>query len=109
MEIFEEKAIESAPYTSKIWKRYVDDTFTILDRDRVDSFQQSTIRFTMETENDSKIAFLDVSVSREPDGRLTTSVHRKPTLTDQYLAYDSHHPQSVKGSIVRLLAVPLFS
>jgi len=28
----------------------------------------------METEKESKIAFLDMSVSREPDGRLTTSV-----------------------------------
>ena len=40
METFEEQAIESAPSKPKIWKRYVDDTFTILDRDRVDSFLQ---------------------------------------------------------------------
>jgi len=38
MEVFEELAIESAPYKPKIWKRYVDDTFTILDRSNVDSF-----------------------------------------------------------------------
>ena len=57
----------------------------------------------METENDNKIAFLDASVSREPDGRLTTSVYRKPTHTDQYLAYDSHHPQSVKRGIMKCL------
>ena len=62
--------------------------------------QQPTIRFTMETENDNGIAFLNVSVSREPDGRLTT---RKPTHTGQYLAYDSHHPQSVKRGIVKCL------
>ena len=107
METFEEQAIEPAPSKPKIWKRYVDDIFTILDRDRVDSFlqhlnsQQPTIRFTMETENDNKIAFLDASVSREPDGSLTTSVYRKPTHTDQYLEYDSHHPQSVKRGIVK--------
>ena len=109
METFEEQAIESAASKPKIWKRYVDDAFTILDRDRVDSFlqylnsQQPTIRFTMETENDNKIAFFDTSVSREPDGGLTTSVYRKPTHTDQYLAYDSHHPQSVKRGIVKCL------
>ena len=57
----------------------------------------------MEIENNSKIAFLDTSVYREPDGRLTTSVYRKPTHTDQYLAYDSHHPQSVKRGIVKCL------
>ena len=57
----------------------------------------------METENDYKLAFLGTPVSREPDGRLTTSVYRKPTHTDQYLAYDSHHPQSVKRGIVKCL------
>ena len=91
VEAFEEQAIESTHYKPKIWKRYVDDTFTILDRGNVDSLlhhlnsQQPTICFTMETEKESKIAFLDTSVSREPDGRLTTSVYRKPTHTDQYL------------------------
>ena len=57
----------------------------------------------METEKESKIAFLDTSVSREPDGRLTTSVYRKPTHTDQYLAYDLHHPQSVKRGTIKCL------
>ena len=87
----------------------MDDTFTILDRENVDDFlqhlnnQQPSIRFTMETEKDNKLAFLDTAVLREPDGRLTTSVYRKPTHTDQYLAYDSHHPQLVKRSIVKCL------
>ena len=57
----------------------------------------------METEKDNKLAFLDTAVLREPDGRLTTSVYRKPTHTDQYLAYNSHHPQSVKRGIVKCL------
>ena len=55
----------------------------------------------METENDYKLAFLDTAVSREPDGCLTTSVYRKPTHTDQNLAYDSHQPQLAKRGIVK--------
>ena len=51
----------------------------------------------MEIENDSKIAFL------ETDDYLTTSVFRKPTQTDQYLAYDSNHPQSLKRGIRKFL------
>ena len=46
------------------------------------------------------IPFLDTSVSRDSNGLLTTTVYGKPTHTDQYLAYDSHHPQSVKRGIV---------
>ena len=52
---------------------------------------------------DITIPFLDTSVSRDSNGLLTTTVYRKPTHTDQYLAYDSHHPQSVKRGIVKCL------
>ena len=65
--------------------------------------QHLSIRFTMETENDNKITSLDTLVTREPDGKLHTSVYRKPTHTDQYLMYDTHHPQSVKRGIVKCL------
>ena len=105
----EEQAITTLSYDPRIWKRYVDNTFTILDRENVNDFlqhlnnQQPSIRFTMETEKDNKLAFLDTAVLREPDGHLTTSIYRKPTHTDQYLAYDSHHPQSVKRGIIKCL------
>ena len=49
---------------------------------------------TKEIEKDNTIPFLDTSVSRDSNGLLTTTVYRKPTHTDQYQAYDSHHPQS---------------
>ena len=109
MKIFEEQAITTLSYEPRIWKRCVDDAFTILDRENVDDFlqhpnnQQPSIHLTMETEEDNKLAFLDTAVLREPDSRLTTSVYRKPTHTDQYLAYNSHHPQSVKRSTVKCL------
>jgi len=38
MESFEEQAIATSPYKRRIWKRYVDDTFTVLDRGSVNSF-----------------------------------------------------------------------
>ncbi|XP_020632842.1 uncharacterized protein LOC110069653 [Orbicella faveolata] len=56
MEEFEELAIITANCKPKIWKRYEDDDFTILDRNNVDGFlqqlniQQPAIRFTMEIE-----------------------------------------------------------
>ena len=57
----------------------------------------------METEADNIIPFPDTSVTKDSDGYLSTKVYRKPTHTDQYLVYDSHHPQSVKRGIVKCL------
>ena len=88
MERFEEQAITTSFYGPRIWERNVDDIFTILDRENLDGFlqhlnnQQPSIRLTMETEKEKKLAFLDTAVLREPDGRLTISVYRKPTYTD---------------------------
>ena len=104
-EEFEEQAIANAICKPKIWKRYVDDTFTVLDRHYDNGFlqhlnsQQPAIRLTMEIEKDDTIPFFDTTVTRVSGSLLTTTVYRKPTHTDQYLAYDSHHPQTVKRGI----------
>jgi len=93
MEDFEEQALSSAPCVPKIWKRYIDDTFTVLNRNNIDTFlqhltsRQLTIRFTTETENNNAIPFLDTLVTRESEGHLTTSDYTKPTHTDQYLLF----------------------
>ena len=109
MDEFEEQAIVTAPHKPKIWKRYVDGTFTMLDRNKVVCLlqhlnnQQSAIRFTIEVEEDNTIPFLDTLVSRDAEDFLTTSMYRKTIHTVQYLAHDSHHPKSVKGGIVNCL------
>jgi len=38
MESFQEPAIATSPHKPRIWKRYLDDTFTVLDHGSVDSF-----------------------------------------------------------------------
>ena len=78
MEDFEEQALTSIPCMPKIWKGYMDDTFTILSREKVDMF----FRFSLETESNNTIPFLDTLVTRDSDGYLPTSVFRKPTHTD---------------------------
>ena len=82
----EEQPVATSPYKSRIWKRNVHDTFTILFRGFLHHLnnQKSSIRFTMETESDSKLVFVDTAVSRKQYCRHTTSVYRKPTHSDQY-------------------------
>ena len=102
MESFEEQAITTSSYELRIWKRYVD-------RENADDFlqhlnnRQPSIRFIMETEKDNKLVFPDTAVLREPDGHLTISEYRELTHTYQYLAYNSHHPQSIKCGIIKCL------
>ena len=60
------------------------------------------MEFTMEMEKDNRISFLDVAVTRR-DGTLTTEVYRKPTYTELYTHYTSHHHPSVKAGTVRNL------
>lgn len=40
----------------------------------------------MKVENDNSITFHDTSVTRDAESLLITSMYRKPTYTDQYLA-----------------------
>nr|VZI01736.1 unnamed protein product [Spirometra erinaceieuropaei] len=53
----------------KFWARYVDDTFVVIERDQVLTFQEHLnavfpdIQFTMEEEESNQLAFLDVRVS----------------------------------------------
>ena len=71
MGAIEEMAINTTPVPSKVWKRYVDDSFCIIKRNAVDSFHNTLnsidqhISFTIEEENNNQIAFLDALVSRK--------------------------------------------
>ena len=57
----------------------------------------------MDEKNNNQIAFLDTLVHRDINNHLVTTVYRKPTHTDQYLAIDCHHREYVKSGVVRCL------
>ena len=69
----------------KFWTRYVDDTFAFIKPDSIQTVLQTLnsydakIQFTYETENEQKIAFLDVLIERNARNKLETSVYRKQT------------------------------
>ena len=59
------------------------------------------IKFTVEgTEGNGPIPFLDTSVRQLADNSLSVTLYCKPTLTDQYLQWDSHHSLSAKYSVI---------
>ena len=54
--------------------------------------QTVIFRITGENMKDNSLPFLDCAVSLGRDGNLSIEVYRKPTHTEQYLLFDSHHP-----------------
>ena len=106
MEYVEQKEISSFNSSPKLWKRFVDDTFLIMQTNDVNRFfdhlnnVDPNINFTIELEQDDKLAFLDVLVMRTQDGKLATKVHRKTTHTNRYLNYHSAHSIEQKQAVV---------
>ena len=89
----------------------MDDTFVIHKEANKQSFLQHinsvdpAIRFTVEdNKEDGSIPYLDTIVKPEADGSLSITVYRKPTHTDQYLQWDSHHHLSAKFSVIQTLS-----
>ena len=102
MEAFEEKAINTSPF--------VDDTFVIIKKTQKESLIShinsidEKIQFTMEdSREDGSMPFLDTLVTPCSEGNLSTRVYRKPTHTDLYLQWDSHHTIAAKYSVVGTL------
>ena len=89
---------------------FVDDTSVILKQDKRDEFLQHinsvdpAIQFTTEEQRQyGSMPFLDILVTPQEDGQLTTRVYRKPTHTDQYLQWDNHHNLACKYSVINTL------
>jgi hypothetical protein len=68
----------------------------------LDHFNNLTpkLEFTLEKEADSKIDFLDITISTEPQ-KLPTDIYRKPTYTDIIIPNDSCHPKEHKLAAIR--------
>ena len=102
-------ALSSTPNPPKWWFRYVDDSHVCVKREHVDEFHSHLnsinphIKFTIETESEGSIAFLDTKTTRQEDGSITVSVYRKATNTDRYLDFKSHHHPQHKHSVARTL------
>ena len=106
MEMLEEDHYKAIVGRGATWLRYCDDVITFLpemtdlqmiiqDLNAVDP----SIQFTVEQEQDTKLAFLDVLIHRRPDD-LQFSVYRKPTNKDDLIHYFSAHSARVKSGVV---------
>ena len=92
------------------WKRFVDDTFTIIKKSHKEVFLEhldsinNNIQFTSEEHcKNGSTSFLDMLITPDEEDRLKTTICRKPTHTDHYLHWDSHHAMPSKYSLIGTL------
>ena len=94
----------------KVWFRYVDDTFVILNSN-VHLFdlknylcnQHDNIRFTVECESKDGLEFLDTRVKRNKDHKLKTVLYHKKTFTGTYLNWTSLTDRKYKIGLIYCL------
>jgi hypothetical protein len=90
--------------------RYVDDILVVYNteitdmQDVLDHFSMitPTIQFTIEEEQDSKINFLDIHISKT-NKNTSFDIFRKPTATDTIIPKGSCHPAEHKLGAIRYL------
>ena len=91
---------------TKSWKRYLDDCFIFWkypwkDINELHDLLQNLhrkIKFTMENSL-KELPFLDILIKKNVNGQIITDIYHKPTDTQQYLHFKSHHPQKCIKSI----------
>ena len=93
-----------------LWLRYIDDILEVVKKDQVQQLtdhvnqvdKSGCIKFTCAQESEGSLAFLDIQIIKKDDS-VKLLVYRKPTHTDQYLNYQSHHPLHQKLGVIRTL------
>lgn len=91
---------------TSIWARYIDDVFllwtgTLQDLEALLARLNDNcigLKFTYEY-NTVSLPFLDVAITKSGDGKLYTTIYRKPTSTNSLLRWESCHPEPLKRGI----------
>ena len=106
MQATEATALTTTSHPPTVWERHVDDVFSIIRNSNLYDFFQHInslhpkTKFTMETEQNSQLPFLDTHIQRNSDNAISVRVYKKPTHTDQYLKFTSHHLARANKSVI---------
>ena len=107
----ENKWLTNCPnhYKPTYYRRYVDDTFLLFrNESQIPQFlsymnqQHPNIKFTLETEENNQISFLDTTIVKEQSG-FATSVYRKKTFTGLGSNFLSYTPMKFKTACLKTL------
>lgn len=103
MEFFEKNILSTILPDYVFWIRYVDDVLCLWpDSLNLDNFLVRlnslvpSIKFSVEYEENGKLPFLDVLITRNINNDFSFDVYRKPTNISSFIHYYSDHPINVK-------------
>ena len=112
MSAIETRLISQSPTKPLVWKRYIDDVFSLWDinKEEIGSFielannHHPTIKFTADI-SETEITFLDTCIYKgdrfKKESILDVKTHFKPTETFQYTHFSSCHPSGVKKGFIK--------
>ena len=108
----ENNQLKSTIESLAFYTRYVDDIFCLANADQdpneiltLFDTAHSSMRFTIEKECNNELAFLDVNLTRLPDGTIRRTVYRKKTYSGQYINFNSFVPIRIKRNLVSNLTL----
>ena len=112
MSAIETRLISQNPTKPLVWKRYIDDVFSLWDinKEEIGSFielannHHPTIKFTADI-SETEINFLDTCIYKgdrfKKESILDVKTHFKPTETFQYTHFSSCHPSGSRKDLSR--------
>ena len=110
MEDPEDKTFAMYDTTPRIWYRFVHDVISVAKKHNVQGLlqhlkkQHGWIQSTMEKESSGSLPFMDIRITRQPQGHLSKEVYLKPTHKNCCVPFSSHNPISMKSGVLECLA-----
>jgi len=113
MSDLEDRAISSLPVPLPFYVRYVDDIVLAAPKQYIPQIFQvfnslhNRLRFTIKYSNNNSINFLDTTIIIN-NNHIEYNWYKKPTFSERFLSFFSHHPLSHKKGVIIGLTDRLF-
>ena len=106
MDDLETEQLTKLGFEIPLYFRYVDDILLALPKCKIGNVLEGfnsnkfNIKFTLETEVNKSINFLDCTFLRNEEQKITCNWYRKPTWSGRCLNFDSNHSKKYKKSVI---------
>lgn len=109
MEDLEVSILKNVPFIIPFYRRFVDDIQVFVPADKIDQLVDTfnkyhrRLKFTVEKESNKSINFLDMTITRDDEGNITTKWYRKELSSGRYLNFNGHNPMTHKRNVANAI------